>query len=347
MGRDERICWVARDAEIGDRVADELVAWLGDPDAVTVLEPRSALAYERSELIRDESAARVATLARWRSGRARVLVASVQALLQPTILADDLPATPRTLRAGDRVRQADLLVELLRMGYEPVLEVAGRGEMARRGGLVDVFPAGAELPVRIELFGDEIDGIRVFDPTDQRTVRAAGEVAILPATEFLAPAAGLSEINSRLGSLAGRLPERLRADLSRFTGDGPASDQASAGLNPGPARARPRHRPPDGRRVRGPGPWRHRPAPSTSATPPRSGRPSSARRAASTIWPTTRCWWSTSRAKSPPRPTSCGSRRPSGGATSSSRASSRMHGPTHTSRRGPGRRGSSGRALSS
>jgi hypothetical protein len=87
LGEEERVCWIARDSEIGDRVADELVAWLGDPEAVAVLEPRTALAYERSELIRDESAARVATLARWRSGRVRVLVASVQALLQPTILA--------------------------------------------------------------------------------------------------------------------------------------------------------------------------------------------------------------------------------------------------------------------
>jgi transcription-repair coupling factor (superfamily II helicase) len=213
-----RACWVARDAEIGDRVADELVAWLGDPDAVAVLEPRSALAYERSELIPDESAARVATLARWRSGRGRVLVASVQALLQPTILPADLPASPRVLRRGERVRQDDLLAELLRLGYEPVLEVAGRGEVARRGGLVDVFPAGAALPARIELFGDEIDEIRIFDPTDQRTIRPADAVELLPASEFLVPAGGVGELRARLGPTAGRLPERLAADLARLEG---------------------------------------------------------------------------------------------------------------------------------
>jgi transcription-repair coupling factor (superfamily II helicase) len=215
-------CWIARDAEIGDRVADELVAWLGDPGGVAVLEPRSALAYERSELIRDESAARVATLASWRSGRARILVASVQALLQPTIPAADLPARPRVLRRGDRIRQDELLAELLRLGYEPVLEVAGRGEMARRGGLVDLFPAGADLPARIELFGDEIDEIRLFDPTDQRTVRPVESVELLPANEFLVPAAGIGEIRARLGTLADRLPERLTADLARLEGAGEA-----------------------------------------------------------------------------------------------------------------------------
>ena len=66
----ERLVWIARDAEIGDRVAEELGAWLGDPAAVAVLEPRTALAYERSELVADETAARVAALAAWRSGRA-------------------------------------------------------------------------------------------------------------------------------------------------------------------------------------------------------------------------------------------------------------------------------------
>ncbi len=72
----ERLLWIARDSEIGDRLAEELGAWLGDPATVAVLEPRTALAYERSELVADETAARVAALAAWRSGAARVLVAS-------------------------------------------------------------------------------------------------------------------------------------------------------------------------------------------------------------------------------------------------------------------------------
>ncbi len=103
VGAGERILWIARDAEIGDRVAEELAGWLGDPGAVAVLEPRTALAYERSELVPDETAARVAALSAWRSGSARVLVASVQALLQHTISPDDLPAEPRRIRTGVRL----------------------------------------------------------------------------------------------------------------------------------------------------------------------------------------------------------------------------------------------------
>jgi transcription-repair coupling factor (superfamily II helicase) len=214
----ERICWVARDSEVGDRVAEELGAWMGDLAAVAILEPRTALAYERSELVADETAARVAALSAWRSGAARILVASVQALIQHTIAAADLPETPRELRVGARVAQSTLLRELLELGYSPVLEVAGRGEFARRGGLVDVFPPSAELPVRIESFGDEVDSLRAFDPTDQRTVGKVDRVVLLPASEFLVPAGGAEALRERLGSSARRLPERLAADLERILG---------------------------------------------------------------------------------------------------------------------------------
>ena len=215
---EERIVWVARDSEIGDRVAEELAAWVGDPAAVAVLEPRTALAYERSELVADETAARVAALSAWRSGSARILVASVQALIQHTIAAADLPEQPLELRVGARVTQATLLRELLELGYQPVLEVAGRGEFARRGGIVDVFPPSAELPVRIESFGDEIDSLRTFDPTDQRTTGKVERVLLLPASEFLVPAGGADELRGIVGKIGRKLPDRLLQDLDRLTG---------------------------------------------------------------------------------------------------------------------------------
>ncbi len=96
----QRLLWIARDAEIADRAAEELVAWLGDPAAVVTLEPRTALAWERSELVRDESAARVATLAAWSDGGCpgAVLVASVQALFQRTLAPG--PAARDSARAA-------------------------------------------------------------------------------------------------------------------------------------------------------------------------------------------------------------------------------------------------------
>jgi transcription-repair coupling factor (superfamily II helicase) len=223
----ERICWIARDAEVGDRVAEELAAWMGGPASVAILEPRTALAYERSELVADETAARVAALAAWRSGPVRILVASVQALLQHTISVADLPDQPRELRSGARISQTALLHELLELGYVPAIEVAGKGEFARRGGIVDVFPPSADLPIRIESFGDEIESLRRFDPTDQRSVDRVDSIVLLPASEFLLPAGG-AELRARLGKGAAKLPERLSADLERFEPIGGSGAAATA-----------------------------------------------------------------------------------------------------------------------
>ncbi len=234
----ERVCWIARDAEIGDRVAEELGAWLGDPAAVAVLEPRTALAWERSELVADETAARVAALAAWRSGKARVLVASVQALLQHTIAPEALPAEPRVVRRGARLHLDAFLRELLDLGYAPAVEVAGRGEFARRGGIVDVFPPSSPLPVRLEFFGDEVDALRTFDPADQRTIEPIDAVELLPASEVLLPADGVAGLRARLGKRAARLPERLAADLARFEADETAAAvgaRAGAALDVGDA----------------------------------------------------------------------------------------------------------------
>jgi transcription-repair coupling factor (superfamily II helicase) len=210
----ERVIWIARDAEIADRVADELRAWFGDPGGVVTLEPRTALAFERSELVRDESAARVAALAAWRQkdSPARVLVTGVQALFQRTLPPDAIPESPVVVRRGARISQERALRSLVELGYESVPEVSGRGEFARRGGIVDVFPAGQPLPVRIEWFGDEVESLRAFDPADQRGVGALEETALLPASEFI-PRADLRE---RLGRLAAKLPDSLATDLAKL-----------------------------------------------------------------------------------------------------------------------------------
>ena len=194
---------------------------------VVTLEPRTALAYERSELVRDESAARVAALAAWRraDGGPRILVASLQALFQRTLGPDDIPTEPLVLRRGSRLPMERVARSLIELGYESVPEVGGRGELARRGGILDVFPAGQPWPVRVEWFGDEIDSLRAFDPADQRGTGPVEEAGLLPASEFLLGADSRALLETRLGRSIARLPEPLAADLERF-GSGNLGDAA-------------------------------------------------------------------------------------------------------------------------
>src|SRR5439155_5613174 len=156
--------------------------------------------------------------------------------LQHTIAPDDLPKRPLFLRPSARVPQRRLVEELIELGYENVTEVGGRGEFARRGGIVDIFPSGHRLPVRVEFFGDEVESLRTFDAADQRTVGPAAEVAVLPAGEFRLPAGGLDALRSSLGTSPGALskalPEAIAVDLARLEASAAAGLRA---IEPGDA----------------------------------------------------------------------------------------------------------------
>ncbi len=108
-----------------------------------------------------------------------VVVASVGSLLERV---PRRPAAPLDLRVGGRV-DGELVDILVERGYERVHQVEERGEVAIRGGIVDVYPTTADQPVRIDMFDDEVDGLRVFSPFTQVTIRSITEVRIQPASE--------------------------------------------------------------------------------------------------------------------------------------------------------------------
>jgi transcription-repair coupling factor (superfamily II helicase) len=90
---------------------------------------------------------------------------------------------PLTVAVGDDMPAERLLDGLAALGYERVAQVEERGDMAVRGGLVDVYPSTADMPVRIEFFGDEIESIRAFSPFTQRTIRPLERAIAWPARE--------------------------------------------------------------------------------------------------------------------------------------------------------------------
>jgi transcription-repair coupling factor (superfamily II helicase) len=205
--------------EQAHRLADDLAAW-HDPARVAVLPERGALPLERALPERDESAARLEVLARLaRPEPGLVVVAPVAGLWQRTLSVDRLMAGSRRLKVGASVPQRTLVEGLLAAGYDPTPEVTGIGELAVRGGLVDVWPPGQGDPVRIEQFGDEIDAIRVFDPTTQASRARRTEITLLPAGEFTIPdAAGLALALAPVADEPLQLGATLQADLARLEG---------------------------------------------------------------------------------------------------------------------------------
>jgi transcription-repair coupling factor (superfamily II helicase) len=139
---------------------------------------------------------------RWRLAHLQppeVIVAPVRALLQRLT-----PATPEPLvvRRGARLDLGELAAQLARAGYRREHQVEHRGEFSVRGGIVDVFGATLEMPVRLDLFGDEVDRLASFDIADQRTTTELDEAWLFPCREFTPD----DEIRERADRLAVALP---------------------------------------------------------------------------------------------------------------------------------------------
>ncbi len=174
---------VAPSDERARRWRAELAGWLGE-ERVLAFGEREALPFEASAPSVATVHQRLATLWRLRSGDPVAVVAPLRAVLQHTIRPDDLGGRAREIAAGAKLPWRETAMWLVRGGYEPVPEVSEPGQFSRRGGIVDVYPSGADQPVRIELFGDDVETIRSFDPVTQRSQATLERVTVLPAREL-------------------------------------------------------------------------------------------------------------------------------------------------------------------
>ncbi|MCW5556202.1 MAG: hypothetical protein KIS67_29140, partial [Verrucomicrobiae bacterium] len=113
-----------------------------------------------------------------------IIVTSVTALLQRTFPPETLRDRTRVLERGDRANPLDLVEWLEEQGYEPEAQVTQKGEMALRGGILDVFPPTNPWPVRLEFFGDELESLREFDPLTQISRGEVAAVTLPPAGEL-------------------------------------------------------------------------------------------------------------------------------------------------------------------
>ncbi|MBK9444056.1 MAG: transcription-repair coupling factor [Comamonadaceae bacterium] len=178
---------VTADAPDAQRLIDEMAFFA--PDLRCVLFPDwETLPYDTFSPHQDLISERLATL--WRisqhdrgTGADVVLVPATTALYRlapPSFLA----GTTFHFKVKQRLNEAKLKAQLTLAGYSHVTQVVSPGEYAVRGGLIDLFPMGSPVPYRVDLFDDEIDSIRTFDPDSQRSLYPVPEVRLLPGREF-------------------------------------------------------------------------------------------------------------------------------------------------------------------
>ncbi|HZV92992.1 MAG TPA: transcription-repair coupling factor, partial [Caldimonas sp.] len=178
------------------RLLDEL-AFFAPALRVAEFPDWETLPYDTFSPHEDLISERLATL--WKIGRGEVDVVVMPATTALVRLAPPsfIAAYTFEFRQKQRLDEAALRAQLTLAGYSHVSQVVSPGEYALRGGLVDLFPMGSSVPYRVDLFGDEIDSIRTFDPDSQRSLYPVPEVRLLPGREFPMDEAARTAFRSR------------------------------------------------------------------------------------------------------------------------------------------------------
>jgi transcription-repair coupling factor (superfamily II helicase) len=177
-----------------------LEAWLPDSETILRFPEPTPLPYERGPWSDRSRLGRIQVLSHLMAGqhpqipeaeRPPLILTSARALLQKSLPKRRFITTTRALRVGQILDLEKMLDDWSGIGYERASVVEAAGQFSQRGGIIDIFPAAAPYPVRIELFGNEIDTMRYFDPATQRTMEVDGrsqtEHVIIPPTREALP----------------------------------------------------------------------------------------------------------------------------------------------------------------
>lgn len=143
-------------------------------------------------------------------GGPRILITTASAILQKVPPAAAFRGMAREFKAGSHLETEAFAAELNRTGYQRAEQVMEPGEYAIRGGLVDLYPPGHEDPVRIDLFGDEVEALRTFDPVSQRTTGSLKVLRLKPMSEVVLSREAIERFRTGyrdlFGSVAGHDP---------------------------------------------------------------------------------------------------------------------------------------------
>ena len=187
-------------------------------DEIACLFPAKDLNFAYMEGIsREYERGRIEALSKLSEGRCRIIAASAEAAMQATVPPEKLREYSFTLSQGGEISLESLTAKLIAAGYTRTEQVEGQAQFAVRGSIVDIFPVSEKRPVRMELWGDEIDTLAYFDTESQRRTDAVESITVFPALEIIFPdsetlAARLTELSS---SVRGKLTDKIRQHIAR------------------------------------------------------------------------------------------------------------------------------------
>lgn len=183
---DAPLIFITHNTQSANRFARELAICLPPDQAVPVLHfpDWETLPYDHFSPHQDIISDRLTALSKIGTLSKGILVVALPTLLNRLAPRTYVDAHSLTLTTGDTLEWDTLRLRLIEAGYQSVSQVLSHGEFALRGSIIDIFPMGQSRPIRIDLFGKEIDSLRFFSPDTQRSDTQIPAVQCLPAREF-------------------------------------------------------------------------------------------------------------------------------------------------------------------
>jgi transcription-repair coupling factor (superfamily II helicase) len=193
-----RVVLIASD-EAAMRALAETVPIFAPEVEVLTFPAWDCLPYDRTSPALRVMAERLATLnaIQAKAKGPQLLVVTENAITQRLLTPFRIRQLTKRIEEGARIDRDQLVKQLTSLGYERVESVAEHGEYAVRGSLIDLFPAGEPYALRLDFFGDEIESLRQFDPSDQRSTDRAKGFTLMPASEALLDEETIKRFRSR------------------------------------------------------------------------------------------------------------------------------------------------------
>lgn len=181
---DRMVLVVSADTQGAERLQNELAFFLDDDRPILRMPDWETLIYDSFSPHQDIISDRLNTLNELAVLQSGVVVVPASTLVQRLAPPDFILGSSLQLKTGQRFDITQMRRRLAGAAYNAVETVYEHGEYAVRGAIMDIFPMGSDLPYRIDLFDDEIDTLRTFDPETQRSINQVEEISLLPAREF-------------------------------------------------------------------------------------------------------------------------------------------------------------------
>jgi transcription-repair coupling factor (superfamily II helicase) len=178
---------------------DEIPVWCGSNDSICLFPEPDALPYERISSDPYTVKQRLKVLSRLNeAGKAPLVIASAHAVVRKIMPPAVFTSSCHTLSSGMKLDLEQILNKWISIGYKVDTKVELPGTVSRRGGIIDIYPPHSDSPARIELLGDTIESIRLFDAVSQRSIEVVPQITIIPAREMVIPPNKLGDMLRRL-----------------------------------------------------------------------------------------------------------------------------------------------------